>query len=114
MPASNLTEIAVNALEDLKGIDIEVLDVRDITDVTDTMIICTGRSSRHVNSLAQSVIDKAKEHNMPPYYPSNETNNEWRLVDLGDVVIHTMTKETRAFYDLESLWGMTAAAENAS
>ena len=99
-----LTDLAITALEDLKAIDIRVFDVSDITSITDRMIICTGRSDRHVKSLAQSVVvkDKAAEH--PPRGAEGQRSGEWALVDLGDVVVHVMQPQARAFYQLEKLW----------
>lgn len=104
MKTENIQKIAVDALEALKGIDIVVMDVRNLTSITDTMIICTGRSNRHVKSLAENVIIEAKKHRWHFIHTEGQNEGEWVIVDLGDVVIHVMQAETREFYNLEDLW----------
>lgn len=99
-----LAKIAVDALEDLKGQDIKVLDVQKLTTVTDTMIICTGTSNRHVKALAQNVAEDAKKAGHRPLGIEGEEAGEWVLVDLGSVVVHVMQAQPRAFYQLEKLW----------
>jgi ribosome-associated protein len=99
-----LTKLAVAALEDLKAQDIRVLDVKHVTTVTDAMIICTGTSNRHVKSLAQNVVDKAKENGVRPLGIEGLDQGEWALVDLNGVVVHVMQAQARVFYQLEKLW----------
>lgn len=99
-----LAQIAVAALEDVKGQDIKVLDVMKLTTITDTMIICTGTSNRHVKSLADSVIQSAKDSGFRPTGVEGLDQGEWVLVDLGGVVVHVMQVQARAFYQLEKLW----------
>jgi ribosome-associated protein len=101
-----LIDVVRNALEDLKAIDLKVLDVHSITTITDTMVICTGTSSRHVAALAHNVADKAREAGYKPMGIEGMEEGEWVLVDLGDVVVHVMQTQTRAFYQLERLWDM--------
>lgn len=108
-----LTKLAVNALEDLKGQNITVLDVMKLTTVTDTMIICTGTSNRHVKSLAQNVAGDAKHAGHPPLGIEGTEQGEWVLVDLGGVVVHVMQAQARAFYQLEKLWTVAEAADDA-
>lgn len=103
---SPLARIAVGALEDLKGHDITVLDVQPLTTVTDTMIVCTGSSNRHVKSLAQSVVESAKENGTRALGVEGSDQGEWVLVDLGGVVVHVMQAHARLFYQLEKLWAL--------
>jgi ribosome-associated protein len=106
-----LAALAVNALEDLKGQNITVLDVMKLTTVTDTMIICTGTSNRHVKSLAQNVAEDAKHAGYQPLGIEGTEQGEWVLVDLGGVVVHVMQSQARAFYQLEKLWAVAEEAD---
>ncbi len=105
MNSEQLTQLVVDALEDMKGVDIKVLDVHEKSSVTDIMVIVAGNSSRQVKSLANSVVEKAKAAGQQPLGVEGEQDSSWMLVDLGDVVIHVMLPETRDFYNLEKLWG---------
>ena len=108
MSTQELTTIVVDALENLKGIDITILDVSDKTTVTDNMVICTGTSVRHVKSLGNEVLIKVKEAGYEPLGSEGEAQGDWLLIDLGDVVAHVMTAQTREFYALEKLWSVSA------
>ncbi len=110
---TKLAQIALTALEDLKGQDIKVLDVQELTTVTDTMIVCTGTSSRHVKALAQNVVEDAKKAGFRPMGMEGTDAGEWVLVDLGGVVVHVMQLQARAFYQLEKLWSPREMAEPA-
>ena len=109
MNSSDLQQLAFKAVDEMKGADIVVLDVADRTSVTDWMIVVTGTSARHVKSLANEVIEKSKEAGVRPLGTEGETDGNWILVDLGDVIVHVMTRESRDFYALEKLWGMVAS-----
>ncbi len=103
-PSTPMTDLVVDALEDLKAVDPKILDVRGISSVMDYLVIASGNSSRHVKSLADNVVIKAKEAGLPPIGVEGENAADWVLVDLGDVVVHVMQPAARSFYDLERLW----------
>jgi len=104
--SNDLKDIIVNALEDVKGKDIVTLDVSDLTDVMDTIIVATGTSTRQVKGLANNVMDDGKKAGFRPIGIEGMDTGEWVLVDYGDIVLHVMQPDTRAFYELEKLWSV--------
>ena len=104
-----LTDLVLDALDDMKALDPVVIDVKGLSSVMDFMVIASGTSTRHVKSLGDNVIIKAKETGTRPIGVEGENAGEWVLVDFGDVVVHVMQPATRSFYDLERLW--TAAPD---
>ncbi len=108
-----LATVVSNALDDMKGEKISLLDVRHLTTVTDTMIVASGRSDRHVRALASSVVEKCKQAGFRPIGVEGQDSGEWVLVDLGDVVVHVMLPRAREFYNLEKLWDMSAREDTA-
>jgi ribosome-associated protein len=109
MTAEELKQIVIAALEDLKGREIIALDVRKLTNVADHMVFCSGTSNRHVKSLADNAALEAKKRGAKILGTEGEQDGEWVLVDFGDVIVHVMLPETRAFYDLERMWSLPAA-----
>ena len=101
---TQIKDIVINALEDLKANDLAVLSVAEASSVTDWMVIASGTSNRHVKSLAENVELEAKNQGFRPIGVEGNDSAEWILVDFGDVIVHVMLPATRAFYDLESLW----------
>lgn len=114
MQAEQLKLLVIDALEEIKAEDIQVLDVTEMTDVTDVMIIATGKTSRQVKALANEVVMQAKAAGVQPLGVEGETVGEWALVDLGDVITHIMTPQTRLTYNLEKLWSVPEASEQRS
>ena len=106
--SENLRDVALAALDEIKAIDVRVLDVRPLTDITDFMIIASGRSNRQVRALADEVVAEATLRGVRPLGVEGFDQGIWVLVDLGDVVVHVMQPATREFYQLERLWDDTA------
>ena len=105
-----LLELVRAALEDGKAINIQVIDVQEQTTITDYMVIASGGSARQVKALADRVIEVAKKNGQQPLGVEGTDSAEWVLIDLGDVVVHTMQPLTREFYQLEKLWSRGAGA----
>jgi len=114
MQAKKMQQEIHRALVDAKGQDIQVLDVRKITDFTDYMIIASGTSSRHVQTLADKICVHMKELGRMPVGREGEAVGDWVLVDFGDVVAHLMRPPIRDFYNLEKLWGDSKRVEAAA
>ena len=95
----------VDAIEDIKGFDITVMDVRKLTSMTNYMIVASANSSRQAKSIADNVREKLKEKGFSIRGTEGEKEGEWVLVDLNDIVVHIMIPATRAYYNLEQLWG---------
>ncbi len=113
---ARLLQAITAALEDMKAVNVKVIDVRGLTDVADTLIVASGTSDRHVRSIAERIIEQAKTSGMRPLGTEGEREGEWVLVDLQDIVVHVMLPRVREFYALERLWdaGTTQGASEAS
>ena len=109
-----LEKLALKSLEDLKAVNIRVLDVRGLTDVADTMIVASGTSDRHVRAIAENVVVKAKEAGRRPMGTEGRQDGEWVLIDLQDVLVHVMLPRVREFYALEQLWEAPQAQRRAA
>ena len=102
--ASPLQDAVTSALDDMKAVNVRVLDVRGLTDIADTMIIACGNSDRHVRSIADRVAQKAKAAGFRALGTEGARDGEWVLVDLQDILVHVMLPRIREFYGLERLW----------
>ena len=111
LTADQLKNLAITALEEIKGQEIVVLDLRDRSSFTDYMIIASGGSERQVKALAENVVMQAKKHGEQPVGCEGLSGGEWALVDLVDVVVHVMLPRTRDFYNLERLWSPEGDSE---
>ncbi|GGD75833.1 ribosome silencing factor [Lacimicrobium alkaliphilum] len=105
MDTIQLKDLVLDKLEDAKSRDIVILDVTGKSSITDMMLVCSGNSKRHVNSIAEKVVEATKSANHSPLSIEGQDTGEWVLVDLGDIIVHVMQEEARDFYQLEKLWG---------
>jgi ribosome-associated protein len=101
-PFPPLVSRIVESLEEKKGVDIVVLDIRDLVAYTDYLVICSGTSTTHVSALVDAVEEKTKGEK--PVYVNPSPDDSWWVVDLINVVVHVFKEDVRRFYDLESLW----------
>lgn len=108
MQSKELVGLARSALEDLKARDIRVLDVQKLTSVADYLIVASGTSRRHVQSVAENVVEVAKGAGQRPIGIEGADSGEWVLIDLTDVIVHVMQPSIREFYKLEDLWSVGA------
>lgn len=106
MHSRALVELVEDSMNDLKALDVRVLDVSAMTSITDFMVISSGTSDRHVRSIADRVVERAKQAGHGVLGIEGHEYGDWVLVDLGDVVVHVMQPATRDFYKLENLWAM--------
>jgi ribosome-associated protein len=104
----SLKAVVLDALDDMKALEVRVLDVRGLTDIADYMVIASGTSDRHVRSVAQRVVEKTKEAGFRPHGVEGLTDGDWVLVDLHEYIVHVMLPRVREFYGLEKLWDITA------
>ena len=101
---SKLRDLVSSSLDELKAIDPVTINVKKLSSFTDYMIVASGTSNRHIQSIGEKVLEDLKDKNIKPLGLEGEGSEEWVLIDVGDVVLHLMSASARAFYDLESLW----------
>lgn len=102
MLAKDKAVLAAKILDDKKGEDIKVLEVKGLTSLGDYFVIATGNSSTHVNALSDTVEEKMKENGVAIKH--REGKDGWILLDYGDVIVDIFDYESADFYDLERLW----------
>ncbi|MBK5142835.1 ribosome silencing factor [Budviciaceae bacterium BWR-B9] len=104
MQGSELQSFVIDKIEDLKGLNIVRIDVSKTSSITDCMIICTGTSSKHVQSIADHVVQSARQAGMLPLGIEGQNAGDWVVVDLDDVIVHVLQEDSRQLYELEKLW----------
>lgn len=97
--------VVVEALEDVKGHDIQVFNTARLPSMFERVVLASGDSNRQVKALADRVQERVREQGARVYGVEGEASGEWVLVDLGDVVVHIMHPTVRDFYNLEEIWG---------
>ena len=103
--AQNLLDLAKTILEDGKAEDLVAIDLHGKSDIADYLLIASGRSQRQVAALAQRLIDGFKAAGLAKPTIEGLRHGEWVLIDAGDVIVHLFRPETRAYYNLEKMWG---------
>ena len=101
---SDLKEIIINTLDINKAQDIVTIDLKDKSSMADYMIIASGTSSRHIQSLSEQVLEKLKNNGVKDSKIEGKESGEWKLVDGIDLIVHIFHPEKRKFYELEKIW----------
>ena len=96
----------LSSLDDDKAEDLVTIDLTDRSSVCDSIVIGTGRSARHVTSLAENLARRLKEWGVPGVSVEGLTQGDWVLIDAGDVIVHLFRAEVRTYYDLEGMWSV--------
>ena len=109
---SNLKQIIINTLDINKAQDIISIDLKDKSSMADYMIIASGTSSRHIQSLSEQVLDKLKDSGIKNSKIEGKESSEWKLVDGIDLIVHIFHPEKREFYDLEKMWSEPFSKES--
>jgi ribosome-associated protein len=102
--ALDLARALVEALEDKKGEDILLIDIKEVASFTDYFVICTGTSDRMLDALAKSVQETVREKHKRKGRIEGQSRDGWMVVDFGDVVVHLFSRDQRDYYRLEELW----------
>ena len=111
MNVDELKALAVNAVEDLKAFDVNIVDVQGRSSITDVLVFASGRSDRQVKSIANNVVIEAKKAGVKPLGVEGLKTGDWVLVDLGDVVVHVMLPQVRDYYGIERMWEVDEPAD---
>ena len=101
---SDLKQIVINTLDINKAQDIVSIDLKDKSSMADFMIIASGTSSRHIQSLSEQVLEKLRKNGVPDSKIEGKESSEWKLVDGIDLIVHIFHPEKRKFYELEKMW----------
>lgn len=104
MESKKILDLITNAVEEHKGVDLEIMDVSKITVLADYFVVVSGRSKLHVDALAKAILDQIKLHNLPLKSREGSADGGWILIDLADIIIHIFSEEQREYYGLSKLW----------
>jgi ribosome-associated protein len=101
---SDLKQIIISTLDSNKAQDIVSIDLKDKSSMADYMIIASGTSSRHIQSLSEQILEKLKDNGINNSKIEGKDSNEWKLVDGIDLIVHIFHPEKRRFYEIEKIW----------
>lgn len=104
MEVTLLKKLILHELEELQAFDLCEIDVSDKSSIADLMIVASAKNPRHLKSSASKLVEKLKHVDQQPLSVSGLDNGEWALVDCGDIIVHIMRTEIRAYYNIEGLW----------
>ena len=110
--SNKVKNIVVSAIEDAKGNDVTVIDVAHLTQVTDFMVIVSGTSNRHIQTIAEAAIKQAREQGYEKLGVEGLGQSEWVVVDFIDVVLHVMSPPAREHYNIEGLWDLSLESDS--
>jgi len=105
LAAERKVRLAARAALDHQALDLVILDVQGLSSVTDYFLVCSGRSTTHLRSIADAIRDEMKAAEVRPLHAEGPPESGWMLLDYGDVLVHVFLEETRVYYALERLWG---------
>ncbi|UJF25256.1 ribosome silencing factor [Suttonella sp. R2A3] len=112
MTPEQLKLLVEESLAEMKGVDVQAIELAGKTDIADFMVIVSGTSDRHLHAMANKVVEDSKASGVPPVGVEGEDSRDWVLVDLGDVIVHLMRPETRQLYALDKLWSLPPTREH--
>ena len=98
----------------MKAEDTVTIDIRDKSSLADTMVVTSGRSNRHVGSVADRVLENLREAGLKNLRVEGMPHCDWVLIDAGDVIVHVFRPEVREFYNLEKMWAPGSIGKRAS
>ena len=107
MDNSRILDLVLAEINDIKGDNPVVIDVRQVTDVADYMLVVGGTSSRHIKGIYDRLVKLAKENKLEILSSEGETTSDWILLDLNSIIVHVMSYEARDLYQLEALWSVS-------
>ena len=107
--AQETLRLILARLDDMKAEDTVTIDLTGKTSIADAMVVTSGRSNRHVTSIADSAVEGLNKAGLKGIRVEGKKNGDWVLIDAGDVIIHVFRPEVRAFYDLEKMWAGSGA-----
>lgn len=113
LSANRLLNIILKSLDDNQAGDVISVDLHEKSDIADFMVVASGRSSRHVGSLGTKLREDLAKHGLKNVHMEGFPNCDWVLVDAGDVMIHLFKPEVREYYNLEKMWGVSFADQQA-
>ena len=108
---SQLKKEIENILNDNKAMEVKSINLKDKTSIADFMIIASGNSSKHIQSLSEILIDKLKKKGINNCHLEGRNSSDWKLIDAIDIIVHIFHPEKRKFYNLERMWSELIPAE---